>query len=496
MRFRQALMRLFRIVLLVFTASAASSAVADDALPPTIAAAFSRAQIPVGAIGLVVRRVGAGERFVPAPVAGAPARTPRRSDAPVLLSINADRPMNPASTMKIVTTYAALEILGPAFTWTTTLSSSAAIDGDVLAGDLYLRGAGDPKLVVEHLWSMLHQLRARGVRTIAGDVVLDRSLFEPVPYDPGAFDNEPYRPYNVGPDALLFNFKSVTLRFWPDDAKREVRVGIEPLLADFPVVPPAYGDGSCGDWRARLLPDFSRADRIAFAGTYAGSCGEQTWNVAVLDHRAYLAAVFRSLWTEVGGTFTGNVRDGLVPPDARLLVQHESPSLADVIRDINKYSNNVMARELFLSLAGDGGAPATVERSQRGLRAFYDARNLAMPEMVVDNGSGLSRRERISASSMTAVLEAAWASPSMPEFVSSLPLVGVDGTMKKRLTRDGVAGQAHVKTGTLAEVRAAAGYVLAASGYSYVVVVFVNHPNAAAAQAGQDALLRWVYENG
>jgi D-alanyl-D-alanine carboxypeptidase/D-alanyl-D-alanine-endopeptidase (penicillin-binding protein 4) len=476
---------------------AAMPASLEDALPPAVAAAFQRAQIPAAAIGLVVRRVGAGERVLPAAPSVAPSRTPRRVDAPVLLSLNADRPMNPASTMKIVTTYAALEMLGPAFTWKTVLASNAAIDGDMLDGDLYLRGAGDPKFVLEHLWAMLRQLRARGVRTLAGDVVVDRSLFDAVAYDPAAFDSEPYRPYNVGPDALLFNFKSVTLHFWPDDARREVRVGIEPLLADFSLGPLAYNDGPCGDWRTKVSPDFSKADRIVFSGSYPGSCGEQTWNVAVLDHRQYLTAVFRSLWAEVGGHFAGVVRDGIVPADARVLVAHESPSLADVVRDINKFSNNVMARELFLSLSTDASkTPATVERSQRALRSFYDSRQLPMPELVVDNGSGLSRRERVSAASMTAVLESAWASPLMPEFVSSLPLVGVDGTMKKRLTRDGIAGQAHIKTGTLADVRAVAGYILAASGYSYVVVLFVNHANAAGAQAGQDALLRWVYENG
>ena len=107
-----------------------------------------------------------------------------------------------------------------------------------------------------------------------------------------------------------------------------------------------------------------------------------------------------------------------------------------------------------------------------------------MPELVIENGSGLSRRERISAASLAQVLQAAWASPVMPELVASLPLVGFDGTMKRRLALDSVAGQAHVKTGTLAEVRAVAGYVLAASGRYYVVVLLVNHPAAGGAQAG------------
>ena len=489
-------MRLLSSVVLVVALFLCDRAFADDELPVAVATAFQRAQIPISAIGLIVQRVGAGER-TPMGDGPAPSRTSRRIDAPVLLSLNAGRAMNPASTMKLVTTYAALEALGPAFTWKTVFATNARLDGDMLAGDLVIRGAGDPKLVVEDLWLMLRQLRGRGIRAIDGDVVLDRSAFEGVPYDPAAFDNEPYRPYNVGPDALLLNFKAITLRFVPDDAKRAVRVIGEPALADFTIGPIAYADGPCGDWRAKAMADFARSDGIVFAGSYAGGCGEQTWNVSVLDHRRFVDAVFRNLWSGLGGTLSGVVRDGPTPQDARVLVDHDSPSVAEVIRDINKYSNNVMARELFLSFGAESShLPANAERAQRALRAFYASRNIVLPELVVDNGSGLSRRERVSAASMTAVLQAAWASPLMPEFVASLPIVGLDGTMKKRLTQYAVAGQAHIKTGTLADVRAAAGYVLAASGQTYVVVIFVNHPNASGAQAGQDALLRWVYDNG
>ena len=296
---------------------------------------------------------------------------------------------------------------------------------------------------------------------------------------------------------MLVNFKAVTLRFVPDEQRREVRVTMEPLLADFGVTGIAYADGPCGDWRARAAPDFARSDRLAFAGAYAGACGEQTWNVAVMDHQQYVEALFRALWTDLGGTLVGVVRNGPTPPDARVLVEHESPSLSEVVRDINKYSNNVMARELFLSTAAEvSRQPANPDRAQRVVRSFYAGKGLPMPELVLENGSGLSRRERISASSLAKVLQAAWVSPVMPEFVSSLPLVGFDGTMRRRLNLQSVAGQAHVKTGSLAEVRAVAGYVLAASGRYYVTVVLVNHPNAAGAQAAQDALLQWVYEHG
>jgi D-alanyl-D-alanine carboxypeptidase/D-alanyl-D-alanine-endopeptidase (penicillin-binding protein 4) len=478
----------------LWTGPTAAASGGDDELPPTVARALARAQIPESAIGLLVERVGAVAR--PVQASGSNGIVAASRVVQPLLVVNADQPMNPASTMKLVTTYAALELLGPAFTWKTTLSSSGTIRGSVLDGDLYLRGAGDPKLVFEHLWLMLRQLRGRGVKSIDGDLVFDRTLFQPQPYDPGAFDGEPSRPYNVGPDALLLNYKAVTLRFMPDDAHREVRVTMEPPLADVALGPLAYADGPCGDWRARTNPDFGR-DRIAFGGVYAGSCGEQTWNVALLDHRQFDGALFRSLWTELGGSLSGVVRDGATPLDARVLAEHESAGLAEVIRDINKYSNNVMARELFLSTAAEvTKMPASAERAQEVVRSFYALRGLALPDLVIDNGSGLSRRERISARSMGAILETAWTSALMPEFISSLPLVGFDGTMKRRLNQQSVAGQAHVKTGTLADVRAVAGYVLAASGKTYVIVLFVNHPNAAGAQAAQDALLQWIYERG
>ena len=483
--------------LLPLVISIATRSAGADELPPSIVAAFQRAQVPESAVGLFVQRVGAAP---PPPSAGsavAPRRIAGRTDVLPLLSLNADRAFNPASTMKLVTTYAALELLGPAFTWKTVAATTAPQVDDVLDGDLVLRGAGDPKFVLESFWLMLRQLRARGIRTIRGDLVVDRSLFETAAYDPAAFDGEPFRPYNVGPDALLVNFKAVALRFLPDPVRREVRVTMEPRLADFAVGPVAFVDGPCGDWRSRAAPDFARADRLVFNGVYAAECGEQTWNVAVMDHRQYVGALFKALWGELGGTLSGMVRDGTMPADARVLAERESPSLAEVVRDINKYSNNVMARELFLSTAAEAlGMPANAERAQRVVRSFYAGKNIDLPELVVENGSGLSRRERIAAASMGRVLQAAWASPIMPEFVSSLPLVGFDGTMRKRLNLHSVAGQAHIKTGSLADARAVAGYVLAASGQYYVVVVLVNHANAGRTQPAQDAILQWIHDHG
>jgi D-alanyl-D-alanine carboxypeptidase/D-alanyl-D-alanine-endopeptidase (penicillin-binding protein 4) len=216
--------------------------------------------------------------------------------------------------------------------------------------------------------------------------------------------------------------------------------------------------------------------------------------VSLLGHTQYIDAVFRAVWSASGGSWQGRARDGRAPPDARRLAQHESESLAEVVRAINKYSNNVMARQLFLTIGGEASRqPANAERAQRVVGDWLVGKGLERREFVLENGAGLSRIERLTAAGLSRLLAAAFAGPLMPEYVSSLPLVGVDGTMRKRA---GAAGSAHIKTGLLVDTRAVAGYVLAASGRRYAVVAFVNHPNAGATQGALDDLLNWVYVNG
>ncbi|HJV53204.1 MAG TPA: D-alanyl-D-alanine carboxypeptidase/D-alanyl-D-alanine-endopeptidase [Noviherbaspirillum sp.] len=446
-------------------------------LPVPVADAFKRAEIPLEAAGIYVREAG----------------------GPLLMASNQNMALSPASTMKLVTSNAALELLGPTFTWKTLAFADGAQSGDVLQGDLIIKGSGDPKLVVENLWLFLRRIRAAGIREIRGNVLLDRSVFENIAYDPAAFDGDPMKPYNVGPDALLLNFKAMALRFVPDPASRTVMVSVnDPPLDAFPIVAPRLTNGECGDWRARLQPVID-AGGARFAGTYSASCGERTWYVHPyqMTHTQYFGLVFRRLWAELGGSLGGEVRDGFVPPSARLVAQWESAPLPEVIRDINKFSNNVMARLLLLAIANhQPGPPANPERGAAAIRAWLVAKGIDAPELVIDNGSGLSRSERISAATMGRLLEAAFRAPTMPEFIASMPLAGYDGTMRQRVNGQGVAGHAHIKTGMLADVRAVAGYVLAASGRRYVVVCIINHPNAMRGPEVQDLLLQWVYEHG
>lgn len=444
-----------------------------DGLPPPVMSALAAAQIPSASVAVVVQ--------------------PLDSATP-LIAHRLAQAMNPASVMKLLTTYAALDLLGPAWTWkTTVLTEHPAVNG-ILNGNLYLRGSGDPRFAIEHLWGLLRQLRVRGIRHIAGDIVLDRSVFNVPAIDPGAFDDKPMRPYNVGPDGLLINFRALRFTLVQDNGRPRILLETpsDGLRVDNQL---RTGNGDCGsNWKdlivTRLVPE-DGGSRLEFFGTFSASCGEKTLNLSPLPADAQAGGLIQSLWRELGGTLGGRIREGKVPTGARLLAQHESPPLADTVRDINKYSNNVMARQVFLTLGNDN-APATAERARQRLETWLTSRKLHFAELVIDNGSGLSRSERISAGSLNRLLLDAWKSPVMPEFIASLPIVGIDGTMKKRLQEAPASGRAHIKTGTLEGVKTAAGYALDRQGRRYALSFLINHPRAQAGSAAIDALIEWI----
>lgn len=446
-------------------------------LPAPVAQALAQAGIPDTSVAVYVHETGA-ER--------------------PLVTHGAERALNPASTMKLVTTYAALELLGPAYVWNTEIYSAGTLSQDVLNGDLVIKGYGDPKLTLEQFWLLLRNLRARGVREIHGNLVLDRGYFAPEEFDAARFDDQPTRPYNTGPSALLVNYKAIRVQFIPDPETHTVKVVVEPQLPQVQIANNLTLDNaSCGDWVARLKLDAQGSNsnaRLAFNGSFAQSCGERARHFSVLSHQQYTLGLFTRLWRELGGSFAGGVREGETPPDARLLASTQSQTLSEIVRDINKFSNNVMARQLFLTLGAAGaGAPATPEKSSAVIKQWMSSKGVSVPELALENGSGLSRMERISARNLGLLLINAFRSPVMPELMASLPLTAVDGTMRKRLANAEVAGQAHIKTGSLSGVRAIAGYVLDAQGRRVAVVFIANHANAHNAQPVQDALLKWVY---
>ncbi|MEO6422163.1 MAG: D-alanyl-D-alanine carboxypeptidase/D-alanyl-D-alanine-endopeptidase [Candidatus Nitrotoga sp.] len=440
-------------------------------LPPPVLKALQLAHIPLGSVGVEVLEVNA--------------LTP-------LISVNAKQPMNPASTMKLLTTYAGLELLGSSYSWKTEAYLDGKLEKDVLHGNLILKGYGDPKLTLEKLWLWLHELRSRGLREIRGDLVLDRSEFQLDPHDPAEFDNEQMRPYNTGPDALLLNFNSVHLRFIPEGDK--IKIVSMPELAGIQLdnrVTVATSQGNCSDWNDTISMQL-QGKTLLVQGVFPVQCGERERHVSLLPPPSYLYAVFRALWQEMGGLLQGSMREGIVPDNAILYATHHSAPLGELIRDINKFSNNVMTRQLFLSLGGAVGTPANFIHSELTIRNWLTQKKLLFPELILENGAGLSRRERISSRSLASLLSSVQHSPLSSEFEASLPIVGVDGTFKKRLRDSEAANHAHLKTGSLKGVQAIAGYVQSRSGKKWILVFLINHPNAAAGQEAQNALIEWV----
>jgi len=448
-------------------------------LPPVVATALSAAGIPKSNIGVYVQDTDAQQP---------------------LLAVGAERALNPASAMKLVTTYAGLSLLGPAYTWKTEVYADAPLHDGVLDGNLFIKGYGDPRLTMEDFWLLLGELRQRGLHEIHGDLVLDRSYFESATDDPARFDNKPSRPYNTLPDALLVNFKAIGLDFIPDPEHRDLTILASPSLPQVKITNHiALDDAPCGEWADRLnltAVDNGTDAALFFSGNYSATCAEQKREYSVLDHPHYLHALFTLLWRELGGIFNGNVHDGNVPPTAHLLASHESPPLAEIVRDINKFSNNVMARQLFLTLgaAAGEGPPGTTDEARRVIQQWLMRKELDFPELVLENGAGLSRIDRVSAKNLGRLLLDAFHSPVMPELMASLPVIAVDGTTRKRLIGTDVAGQAHIKTGLLENARSVAGYLLDRQGRRIVVVFLINDSNAGNAQAAQDALLEWLYE--
>lgn len=449
-------------------------------LPRDVGRAFLDTGIPLNHVGIVVQQT----------------TKPRP-----LVEHDAERPRNPASVMKLVTTFAALDLLGPAYRWRTEAYLGGPLVAGELHGDLILKGHGDPKITIEQWQVLMTQLRANGLSAIDGDLALDRSAFALPPHDPSAFDREPLKPYNVGPDALLVNFKSLKLTLAPDATGASVSVRAEPPLAEVALgPPPAPATEDCGDWRSRAAPtveDHGDRGAIAFGGTYPVACGEREWWIAILDHPHYVRAMFETYFREAGGRFAGGVKELRVPADARPFAVLESPPLEDIVRDVNKLSNNVMARQIFLTLGTtQSSAPATPARAVDAIRRWLASRRLALTGLVLENGSGLSRQERMSAGAFNRLLIAANASSVRDEFASSLAVAAVDGTVERRFQNGAVAGQALLKTGTLEGVRALAGYVIDAAGRRFTVVAIVNDRNAARATPALDYLVQWVYRNG
>jgi D-alanyl-D-alanine carboxypeptidase/D-alanyl-D-alanine-endopeptidase (penicillin-binding protein 4) len=407
-------------------------------LPPAVTHALEEYRIPQSGLSVFVQDARTDE---------------------VILALNSEVPRKPASTIKVLTTIAALDTLGPAHTWTTRAYATAPIKQGVLNGDLVIVGAGDPYLTAERWWSFVNQLRQTGLTTINGDFVIDRSLFAPLIEDRASFDQQPQRSYNVVPDALMVNFQTSTFTIGPGADPKLASINVDPLPANLILNNSVRlsGDG-CRRAQQGLrfeTPQGPSGNSLTIRGTAPRTCGRYSVTRAVMSAPEFAYGTFRTLWEQSGGTIKGKLRLEPLPSKAHL----------------------------------------TTESGRRAVHDWLTEKQIDIPGFVLDNGSGLSREERITAHGLGQILHAGWHSQYMPEFVASLPLAGTDGTLRNRFNAAGMRGRIRMKTGHMDDVSSLAGYVNAVSGNNYIVSIVVNSPGAEFGTGDdvQAALLKWVF---
>jgi D-alanyl-D-alanine carboxypeptidase/D-alanyl-D-alanine-endopeptidase (penicillin-binding protein 4) len=461
------------LLLLVLSWSVASTA---EELPAGVRDVLSVRQVPAESLSVYVEDLETGD---------------------VVLEWQAGMPRNPASTMKLLTTLVALDVLGPAYRWKTDVYALGEIRDGRLDGDLLLKGYGDPFLVTERVWQLLRRLRLEGIDEISGDLLLDDSWFDVGAYDPAAFDNQPLRAYNVAPNALLMNFKVVRYWFEPDGSRVSVRVDppLENLKVDNRLT---TRQSYCGGFQRGIAVNMNAAnDTVILEGRFPSGCKRYAMDRTALTHNAFAYGLVTHLWRESGGVFDGSWKNAVVDEEAEPLFSFESPTLSELIARVNKHSNNVMARQVLYTLAAEvSGPPGTETAGRDVIAAWLQDNKLETCATALENGAGLSRESRICASAMAAMLRFAWRQPYMPEFLSSMSLSGLDGTLRRRFNDSQLVGQAHLKTGSLDHVTAIAGYMQSRSGRRFAVVAMQNYDDIhrGPGEEVQEALLRWLYE--
>ncbi len=412
-------------------------------------------------------------------------------DGRTIFSINGAESMSPASTMKLVTTRAALDLLGPNHRWITEIYYDGEIRHGKLFGDLYLLGAGDPTMSIEKLWRLLSNIKASGINSIDGDVIIDRSVYRIPSHDPAAFDQRPAKTYNVGPDAFLVGENKLEITVDTNSKSLLAPVYLFPNLGELKLKSEVeLREGKCSRSKieASLLDDM-----ISVKGVLPRDCGLQVYEVNLFSPKDFSELALRELWESGGSTLSGTISEGLIPRESKFLTSFSSEPLAQAIRKINKESSNSLARLLYLALAPTKIYENSEQDSESTIRAWANKKNMYTDGLVFDNGSGLSRSERLSPLFLSEVLADAWRNPFSAEFISSLSIPGVDGTLRNRLNQSAITERAHLKTGLLNEVRSIAGYLNHPSGHTFSVVVIINGPHKNNRMETIDTIINWIF---
>jgi len=384
----------------------------------------------------------------------------------------------PASVMKLLTNYSALLELGFNYRWETKFYYTGKLRRGILYGDLYVKASGDPTLQTEDIFSIVSQIKSSGIKKIRGNIIIDRTLFKVTSKNSSGFDKNVYSPYNAMPDAIMFNKRKSTFCITPQGK----RLKIEKDVADksYKIINKLrMVNGSCRGKRSwpkvKIKTNSSSRSTIFLTGKLSKRCGKRSiCKVVSMPHRAFYYALRDELKSK-GVTVTGILKLKSVPKKAKYLFSHYSEPLESVISTIAKKSDNLMARQLMLTLGSKRySPPSTTYKSRKTIEKVLNKYHiLEKGTTFIANGSGLSRSAKLTAQSLANLLDHA-AKHYGQRWMNTLSVAGVDGTLKRRFSNSLIYGRAWMKTGTIKGVKNIAGYVDGASGQRYVVVVLVN----------------------
>jgi len=413
-----------------------------------------------------------------------------------LLALNPNVTRKTGSVMKLLTTFVALQQMGPAFRFHTDLFANPE-PGHPHGWRVALRGGGDSGLQYADLLALLRQSRDQGVTKIVGDIVIDRRRFNLEDQLTSGIDLEKSSLSGIKPDALSVGYSAIEMRL---PAHHRGRIEIDPPFRLFNSTHSSdlIGTECPKDWEQELVliaqaPGVQQSEALRLNGIWPDHCPEGVIRRAPLTSEEQLKWSIWSAVRNLGQSVRPDVVEGVAPSYAKVSIRYHSRPLYSLVRDINKFSNNVAARTLLLNLAAETGQiPASAKEGAKCIQNWLKARNFQFPELVIENGSGLSHQEVLSAHHLAELLNAIKEEEAFSYFLDSLPIPGENGTLQKRFAGRSDRLQWHLKTGRLDGVRALAGYRITQNGSIYTVVCMIEHERADQAIAVQEALLDWI----
>lgn len=410
---------------------------------------------------------------------------------------NGSKNFNPASLIKIITSFIALEKLGPNYKWRSDFYYTGEVKEHILQGDIIFVGRGDASFSIDNLESLIREIQKKGIKKIEGNLILNKSYFGKIP-DVIDFDDDPMRAYNVLPNAISIQSNTINFKFTPQD--KRVKIDAKPNLKYLKIKNNLkVSEKNCVSWKQAL--DYQKAnsimdDTIIFQGYMSNKCSKKEIDLSVIDNSRYFYEAFKYLWVQNGGDFSGgywvNDNERL---EGELLSSHLSRPLGVLVRDMNKHSLNLMSRNLMLTvMAEDLKIKATEDDVNRFVLDWLGNHDIVTNNIFIENGAGLSRRTSINAESLLEIMDKIYEHPYMPEILSSFSILNEDGTLEKKMPLSKVKKNGHFKTGSLKNVSAIAGYLVDKEKDKKILIFLMNDKAANKSHNFQNDLINLAFE--